>query len=99
MNELKKFLKRLTFCFLFIGFLLKTTATFAQLKVGINPDILNKEWVAKWISCPGISGKEYGVYLFRKDFNLDSEPKQFIVHVSGDNRYKLYVNGKQVCNG
>ncbi|MDP4210280.1 MAG: alpha-L-rhamnosidase C-terminal domain-containing protein [Bacteroidota bacterium] len=99
MMDFKKNLKRIAFAFFFWGFLFKATATFAQLTVGVNPDILSKEWAAKWITCPGISGKEYGVYLFRKDFNLDSEPNQFIVHVSGDNRYKLYVNGKQVCNG
>jgi alpha-L-rhamnosidase len=91
--------------FKFISFFLGTVFSiigieaFAQLTIGFNPDILNKEWTAKWITCPGISGKEYGVYLFRKDFTMDSEPKQFIVHVSADNRYKLYVNGKQVCNG
>lgn len=72
---------------------------FGQVSTKINPKLLNKMWSAKWITYPGSSGKEYGVYLFRKSFQFDSVPKQFIVHVSADNRYKLYVNGQYVCNG
>jgi alpha-L-rhamnosidase len=74
-------------------------STFAQLTDKINDEVLNKQWVASWITCPEISGKEFGVYLFRKKITLNSEIKQFIVHVSADNRYKLYVNEKYVCNG
>lgn len=73
--------------------------TYAQLTDQINPDILNKTWPAYWITCPDISGQKYGVYLFRKTFTPDSETKQFIIHVSADNRYKLYLNGKYICNG
>ena len=29
-----------------------------------------------------------------KDFTLTEKPAKFIIHVSADNRYKLYVNGK-----
>jgi len=71
----------------------------AQLSETVNPDILEKEWPAHWITSPGISGKEYGVYLFRKDFSLDSLPGSFLVHVSADNRYKLFLNGTQVSSG
>ncbi len=75
------------------------TNGFSQETSQIDPDILYKTWEAKWITCPGISGKEYGVYLFRKTFQLKPGIKEFIVHVSADNRYKLFVNGKYVCNG
>jgi hypothetical protein len=76
-----------------------STNSFSQLTGLINPDLLNKTWQAKWIACPNVSGTEFGVYLFRKTFMVNGEIKQFIVHVSADNRYKLYVNGKYVCNG
>jgi alpha-L-rhamnosidase len=78
---------------------LSTIPVFSQEINKINHDILYKTWNAKWITCPGISGKEYGVYLFRKKFNLKPGTGEFIVHISADNRYKLFVNGKYICNG
>ena len=54
---------------------------------------------ADWISCPDVNQKEYGVYHLRKVFELPARPSQFIIHVSGDHRYRLFVNGKQVCHG
>lgn len=56
-------------------------------------DILSKKWDAFWISVPNAATKEYGVYHFRKTFSLNNTPASFAVHVSADNRYKLYVNG------
>ncbi|UCS95944.1 alpha-L-rhamnosidase N-terminal domain-containing protein [Echinicola marina] len=58
-----------------------------------------KPWNANWISVQGSDGYAYGVYYFRKDLALDQVPEDFIVHVSADNRYKLYVNGKLVSLG
>lgn len=56
-------------------------------------------WSASWISVPGINPHEYGVYKFRKDFELNAIPNEFIVNVTGDNRYKLYVNEQIVSIG
>lgn len=58
----------------------------------INPIILQKSWQASWISVPGEPPTGYGVYLFRKSVELPIRPTSFVVHVSADNRYKLYVN-------
>ena len=69
-----------------------------------------KPWNAQWITGPGIpinrwnassdlTLKEYGVFKFRKTIELKSKPTSFVIHVSGDNRYKLLVNGKQVSQG
>lgn len=52
-----------------------------------------------WIAVPNTSAHDYGVYYFRKDINLKSLPSSFPVDVSGDNRYKLFVNGKMVSLG
>ena len=71
----------------------------AQQVTEINPELLSKPWSAKWISYPGNSNPEYGVYLFRKEISISTKPEKFIVHVSADNRYKLYINGIYVCNG
>ena len=61
--------------------------------------MLSSPWTAKWIAYPDISGAEFGVYLYRKEISFKAKPDKFIVHVSADNRYKLYVNGVYVCNG
>ncbi len=84
--------------FILLAFL-SINPVFSQGQIKINQDILYKTWDAKWITCPGITGKEYGVYLFRKSFNLKPGVKEFIIHISADNRYKLFVNGKYICNG
>ena len=65
----------------------------------INPALLHWYWPTAWISCPDAPQREYGVYHFRKTFSLDSKPAKFIIHVSADNRYRLYVNGHPVCSG
>jgi len=59
-----------------------------------GPSLLHSKWKAYWISVPNEPAQGYGVYQFRKKFNLTSKPSSFIIHVSADNRFKLYVNGK-----
>jgi alpha-L-rhamnosidase len=65
----------------------------------INPTLLKGSWKATWITLPGESLKDYGVYYFRKSIDLKDKPASFIVHVSADNRYKLYVNQTLVSLG
>jgi hypothetical protein len=77
--------------------LLALTAT-AQEKQ-INPELLNKHWPSQWISHPEGPQRDYGVFHFRKVFQLSSVPKNFVIHVSADNRYRLFVNGKAVSMG
>ncbi len=59
----------------------------------------NAQWHANWIAPAGGDGREYGVYYFRKDIQLTAKPDSFVVHVSADNRYKLFVNGNLVSLG
>ena len=68
-------------------------------KLKINPNLLNKYWSARWVAYPDDSGLDFGVYHFRKTFNLSDVPGEFIIHVSADNRYRLFVNGEPVCFG
>ena len=65
----------------------------------INPELLTKPWSARWIAVPGASPNGYGVYHFRRAFDLTSKPASFVVHVTGDNRYQLFVNGERVVEG
>ena len=65
----------------------------------INPDLLRQAWPAWWIAAPDAPACDYGVYHFRKAFDLAARPAHFVVHVSADNRYRLFVNGTSVCLG
>ena len=53
-----------------------------------------RTWSARWISVPGASPTAYGVYHFRRTFDLPSVPAAFPIHVTADNRYILFVNGQ-----
>src|SRR5664279_4148706 len=65
----------------------------------INPTLLTGRWTAQWIAHPSESVVNYGVYNFRKSFELKEKPGEFIIHISADNRYRLFVNGEAVCFG
>ena len=67
--------------------------------IPVSPDMLERQWDAVWISCPDRDRTSYGVFHFRKKFSLDGKPDKFIIHVSADNRYKLYVNGQEAGDG
>ena len=64
-----------------------------------NPDLLTRAWSAHWISAAGASPYDYGVYHFRRTLKLAAAPQSFLIHVTADNRYKLYVNGELVSFG
>jgi len=55
--------------------------------------------VTPWVSYPTANVTSYGVYHFRKSFELEAVPQQLQVHISADNRYIFYVNGKRVSYG
>lgn len=65
----------------------------------VNPDLLQKLWPAYWISAAEKPTEGFEVYHFRRDFNLDKVPSKFLVHVSADNRYHLFVNGRYISEG
>ena len=58
-----------------------------------------KAWPAQWIAAPDTPPRETGVFHFRKTLDLPAKPPRFVVHVSADNRYILFVNGTQVSRG
>ncbi len=60
---------------------------------------LKHTWTAQWITHPTESTLDSRVFLFRRDFDLKTTPKKFVIYVSADNRYRLYVNGKYIISG
>src|SRR4249920_1154516 len=64
-----------------------------------EPHVFTDAPAARWISHPTAPSEAYGVFHFRRTFELVSRPEHFVVHVSADNRYRLFVNGRQVSSG
>ncbi len=64
-----------------------------------SPEPLKQRWKASWISHPGAPRREFSVIHFRKSFAITALPDRFLIHVSGDNRYELFVNGARVASG
>jgi alpha-L-rhamnosidase len=58
-----------------------------------------EHWTAAWIAHPTAPLREPGVYHFRKIIHLDAKPANFLVEVSADNHFQLYVNGIRVGEG
>ena len=65
----------------------------------VNPALIERPWPAWWITHPAASATEFGVFHFRKAFTLTAKPERFVVHVSADNRYRLFANGRSVSTG
>ncbi len=57
------------------------------------------KWNSHWLTHPDILLNEHAVILFRKTFELKERPASFIIHVTADNRYRLFVNEQAVCTG
>ncbi|MFA6872845.1 MAG: alpha-L-rhamnosidase C-terminal domain-containing protein [Bacteroidaceae bacterium] len=65
----------------------------------INPALYEGYWSAQWIGVPSAKLRDYGVYHFRKTIQLETVPQTYVIHVSADNRYKLFVNDSLVSLG
>ncbi len=86
----------------FLTGLLLLSSRFAPAQVEnppIDPKLLKEGWSAAWIAPPETNLKDYGVYHFPKTLKLPAKPDHFVVHLTADNRYQLFVNGKFVCRG
>lgn len=60
---------------------------------------IGQEWTAQWISHPTAPLREAITLHFRRDFSVSAVPDHFVVHVSADNRFVLYLNGHRVGDG
>ena len=61
-----------------------------------EPRVFNGAAPASWIAPAGVPGDSFTVFHARRTFELANKPARFVVHVSADNRYMLYVNGGEV---
>lgn len=65
----------------------------------LAPDAPTRVWHASWITHPTAPLREPLVLHFRRSLTLASVPTSYVVRVSADNRFILYVNGKRVGDG
>ena len=64
-----------------------------------SPRLFHGAPAASWIAPPNVPGDSFVVFHARRTFTLSAVPSRFVVHVSADNRYRLYVNGILVSSG
>jgi len=81
---------------LIAGFLICINHAAAQ---GNEPPLPRQHWSAQWISHPTAPLREPITLHFKKTFDLKAVPAHFLVHVSADNRFVLYLNGQRVGDG
>ncbi|NHF60688.1 family 78 glycoside hydrolase catalytic domain [Flavobacteriaceae bacterium TP-CH-4] len=81
---------------LFLSFLeihAQSELNFPDIQYGIE------QIKANWVSHPDIQGGEDRVILFRNVFTVHNSDQDFIINISADNHYFLYVNGSFVTHG
>jgi hypothetical protein len=64
-----------------------------------SQDPPHREWHASWVTHPDAPLREPVVLHFRRTLTLDAAPASYIVRVSADNRFILYVNGQRAGDG
>lgn len=89
----------INFIFIIFSFFLFFNSITTANTLPINPNLLKDRWPASWIAYPGGPYKDFGVFHFRRTLILTDVPSSFIVHITADNKYHLYVNGQRVCWG
>ena len=65
----------------------------------LQADAPHHEWKASWVTHPTAPLREPLVLHFRRSLDLPSVPATYLVRVSADNRFILYVNGQRVGDG
>ncbi len=71
---------------------------FAQIDPGTKMEPRTK-WSAHWISHPTAPLREAITLHFKKAVDVPTVPTHYLVHVSADNRFVLYLNGERVGDG
>jgi hypothetical protein len=64
-----------------------------------QPDPIHRDWKASWVTHPTAPLREPIVLHFRRTLTLAAAPSSYVVRVSADNRFILYVNGHRAGDG
>jgi hypothetical protein len=74
-------------------------ATWSVFIANAQPEQQSKLWKAEWITSAAAPARDLAIVHFRKTIELPRQPTHFIVNVSADNQFVLYVNGHRVGSG
>ena len=86
----------------FLRLLIASTAMLAAGTLAesqLPSDLKAQLWPAKWITSEDAPARDESVLYFRKRIQLPIPPQKYVVNVSADNKYVLYVNGRRVGSG
>ncbi|HET8966344.1 MAG TPA: alpha-L-rhamnosidase C-terminal domain-containing protein [Candidatus Acidoferrum sp.] len=72
---------------------------FFASSVGRGQEAAETRWSAQWITAAGAAERDQVVLHFRKTIELKQAPTKFVVDVSADNQFILYVNGVEAGRG
>ncbi|MGA9426469.1 MAG: hypothetical protein WBV33_15425, partial [Terracidiphilus sp.] len=81
------------------AFLIAASCISAAQTAPLLPDPPHRDWHASWITHPIAPLREPIVLHFRRFLTLPAVPATYIVRVSADNRFILYVNGQRAGDG
>jgi len=90
-------MKRLAACCL--GFVVLGCGVEAEAQMQSDGAPARARWTAQWISHPTAPLREPITLHFKKTIEVAAVPAHYVVHVSADNRFVLYVNGQRVGDG
>lgn len=62
-------------------------------------ELLQQLWSAQWITAPDVPQRGPVVLHFCKVIELSQKPEHFVVHVSADNQFQLFVNQQWIGFG
>jgi hypothetical protein len=65
----------------------------------LPPELRKEMWSAEWITSPDAAQRDQSVLHLRKVVELARRPQHFLVQVSADNQFILYVNQQRVGLG
>src|ERR1035437_4622232 len=82
-----------------IGIALATLAVQIQSQTVTKTDGPHRDWQAAWVTHPTAPLREPLVLHFRRALTLGAVPASYLVRVSADNRFVLFVNGVRVGDG
>jgi len=80
-----------------------TLAALTGIAAGLASNAASQDtgwhWKAQWITAAGVAERDEVVLHFRKTIEVKEAPTRFVVDVSADNQFILYVNGAEAGRG